>query len=313
MKRVVLTMLVISLLIAACGGGSGPATDQGNGDAVRTLPAATQASIRPTNTPVAAPPTPTPLPTNTAAPTREADEATSEEALETPTPLPEVTDVMNEIPAGPFVMGTDAGVPDEGPKHEVDVPAFQIDRFEVTNKDFETFVTVTGYTSDAEKNGAKRSWKDEYGEGEDSHPVVRVTFNDAAAYCEWLGKRLPTEAEWEKAARGPENTKYPWGDEWDATQANGKDSGLRGTATVGSYPANGYGLHDIAGNVWEWTADWYEAYPENIVQDDFYGEQFRVVRGGGWFEEDTMLVSYNRNAADPNKTANDDLGFRCAK
>ena len=310
MKRFVLVLLLISLLLAACGGGTSPASEEGKGEAVRTLPAATQAAIMPTNTPLPSPPTPTALPTNTPVPTLE---TTSGEEMETPVPLPDVTDVMVEIPAGPFVMGTDAGNPDEGPKHQVDVPAFQIDRFEVTNKDFSVFVTATGYVSDAEKSGAKRAWRDEYADGEDNHPVVRVTWNDANAYCEWLGKRLPTEAEWEKAARGPDNTKYPWGEDWDATQVNGKDSGLRGTVAVGSYPTNGYGLNDMAGNVWEWTADWYQPYPENIVQDDFYGEKFRVVRGGGWFEEAAMLVAYNRNAADPNKTANDDLGFRCAK
>ena len=94
---------------------------------------------------------------------------------------------------------------------------------------------------------------------------------------------------------------------------NGKDSGLRGTAAVGSYPANGYGLHDMAGNVWEWTLDWYQPYPGNIVPDEFYGEKYRVVRGGGWFEDADKLAAANRNAADPVKTANDDLGFRCAK
>jgi formylglycine-generating enzyme required for sulfatase activity len=220
---------------------------------------------------------------------------------------------MVEIAAGPFVMGTDGGSPDEGPAHEVDVPAFQLDKFEVTNADFAAFVAATGYQTDAEKSGAKRIWRDDFGAGEDNHPVVRVTWNDAVAYCTWLGKRLPSEVEWEKAARGPEGFTYPWGNEWDPTQANVKESGLRGTTAVGSYPPNKYGLHDMAGNVWEWTGDWYQAYPGNTQVDPFYGEQFRVVRGGGWFEEALQLVTFNRNAADPDKTANDDLGFRCAK
>jgi len=224
-----------------------------------------------------------------------------------------VTDVMVDIPAGPFSMGTDRGNPDEQPAHEVDVPAFQMDKFEVTNADFAAFVEATGYQTEAEKRGASRMWRDEYGDGKDDHPVVRASWNDAVAYCTWLGKRLPTEAEWEKAARGPEGFRYPWGNDYDATKVNGKESGLRGTTVVGSYPPNGYGLLDMAGNVWEWTSDWYQAYPANPMPDQFYGEKFRVVRGGGWFEEAPQLVTYNRNAADPEKTANDDLGFRCAK
>jgi formylglycine-generating enzyme required for sulfatase activity len=79
------------------------------------------------------------------------------------------------------------------------------------------------------------------------------------------------------------------------------------------YPPKGYGLHDIAGNAWEWTNDWYQPYPSNTQPDPFYGEQFRVIRGAAWFEEAPQVVAYNRNAADPDKTANDDLGFRCAK
>jgi formylglycine-generating enzyme required for sulfatase activity len=224
-----------------------------------------------------------------------------------------VTDVMVDIPAGPFSMGTDRGNPDEQPAHEVDVPAFQMDKFEVTNADFAAFVEATGYQTDAEKRGASRMWRDEYGDGKDNHPVVRASWNDALAYCSWLGKRLPTEAEWEKAARGPEGFRYPWGNDWDAAKVNGKESGLRGTTSVGSYPPNGYGLFDMAGNVWEWTADWYQPYPGNSTPDQFYGEKFRVVRSGGWFEEGPQLVTYNRNAADPNTTANDDVGFRCAK
>jgi formylglycine-generating enzyme required for sulfatase activity len=220
---------------------------------------------------------------------------------------------MVEIPAGSFTMGTDSGSPDESPAHQVDVPAFQLDTFEVTNADFAAFTQATDYQTDAEKKQASRTWRDEYGEGKDNHAVVRVTWNDALAYCEWLGKRLPSEAEWEKAARGPDGFVYPWGNDWDPTKANVKESGLRGTAAVGSYPPNGYGLADMAGNVWEWTGDWYQAYPGNTAPDQFYGEKFRVVRGGGWFEEAPQLVAYNRNAADPNATANDDLGFRCAK
>jgi iron(II)-dependent oxidoreductase len=220
---------------------------------------------------------------------------------------------MAQIPGGSFTMGTDNGNPDEGPVHEVDVAVFQMDKFEVTNADFATFVEATGYQTDADKSGASRTWRDEYGDGRHNHPVIRATWNDAVAYCGWLGKRLPSEAEWEKAARGPDGFIYPWGNEWDPAKGNVKESGLRGTVAAGSYPANGYGLFDMAGNVWEWTSDWYLPYPGNNEPDQFYGEEFRVIRGGGWFEESPQTVSYNRNAADPDTTANDDLGFRCAK
>lgn len=316
MRKPLFVLICLSLLLAACG--SGPAGTEAPADqeaSAPTLPLATQAAILPTPTPLPPPPTPTPLPTNTSVPTNTPapEGAATAEAPPTPTPAPAVTDVMVEIPGGPFTMGIDSGSPDEGPAHEVDVAAFQMDKFEVTNADFATFVEATGYQTDAEKMGASRTWRDDYGDGEDNHPVVRVTWNDAVAYCTWLDKRLPSEAEWEKAARGPEGFTYPWGDDWDPSQANVKESGLRGTTAVGSYPPNGYGLHDIAGNVWEWTNDWYQPYPGNTQPDPFYGEQFRVIRGAGWFEEAPQVVAYNRNAADPDKTANDDLGFRCAK
>jgi len=312
MKKSLPLLVCVSLVLAAC---AGPATEQppAEGVATATLPPATKAAVLPTPTPVPPPPTPTRLPTNTPAPTNTAAPAGAATEEATPTPAPSVTDVMVEIPAGPFTMGTDTGNPDERPAHEVDVPAFMMDKFEVTNADFAVFVDATGYQTDAEKRGASRTWRDEYKEGKENHPVVRVSWNDAVAYCTWLGKRLPGEAEWEKAARGPDGFVYPWGNEWDATKANGKDSGLRGTAAVGSYPPNGYDLLDMAGNAWEWTSEWYQAYPANPVIDQFYGEKFRVVRGGGWFEEAPQLVTYNRNAADPAGTANDDLGFRCAK
>jgi formylglycine-generating enzyme required for sulfatase activity len=310
--RIVLgCILATSMLLAACGGGGEAPAPAPQGSPAPTLPAATEAAILPTNTPMPAPATPTPLPTNTPAPTAT---TAAGEPTATPAPAaPSVTDAMADVPAGPFTMGSDKGKPNAAPPHQVDVPAFKIDKYDVVNVDFDTFVKATGYQTDAEKNKASRTWRDEYGAGKENHPVVRVTYNDAVAYCKWLGKRLPTEAEWEKAARGPQDYTYPWGNEWDASKANVKASGLRGTSVVGSYPPNDYGLFDMAGNVWQWTDSWYQAYPGNTTADPFYGEKYKVIRGGGWFEEPDLVVTYERNAADPNITANDDLGFRCAQ
>jgi len=300
MKRLWIILLAFALLLAACGGEPGgtvpPATQ-----APSALPTPTPIPIIPTPTPLPPPPTPTPLPTNTPAP--EGAEAT---------PAPAVTDIMVEIPAGPFTMGTDSGDPNEAPAHEVDLPTFMMDKFEVTNADFAVFVETTGYETYAEKEG-RTGWRAAYSEGKDNHPVVYVTFDDALAYCTWAGKRLPTEAEWEKAARGPEGFPFPWGDDWDPTKANVKESGLRGTATVGSYPPNGYGLCDTAGNVWEWVDSPYEAYPGSDYQDSKYSPDLRGLRGGGWFDSEEQVRATNRNAGDPTTTANDDIGFRCAK
>jgi iron(II)-dependent oxidoreductase len=296
MKKLWINLLASALLLAACGGTAPPATE-----APPALPTYTPIPIIPTPTPLPPPPTPTPLPTNTPAP----------EGTEV-TPAPAVTDVMVEIPAGPFTMGTDSGEPNEAPAHEVDLPAFMIDKFEVTNADFAVFVEATGYETYAEKQG-RTSWRAAYAEGKDSHPVVYVTFDDAVAYCTWVGKRLPTEAEWEKAARGPEGFVFPWGDDWDPTKANVRESGLRGTAAVGSYPPNGYGLCDMAGNVWEWVDSPYEAYAGSDYQDSKYSPDLRGLRGGGWFDDEEQVRSTNRNAGDPTLTANDDIGFRCAR
>ena len=221
---------------------------------------------------------------------------------------------MIEIPAGLFTMGSNEADPEDSPAHEVDLPAFEIDKFEVTNTDYAAFAEVTGYLTYAEQKGFS-SWRDAWGIGEDNHPVVMVTWDDAQAYCEWVGKRLPTEAEWEKAARGTDGRAFPWGNEWDPNQANVKERGLRGTTAVGSFGtgASPYGVDDMVGNVWEWTANWYQPYPGNAVDDPYYGEKYRVTRGGGWFDVEPQATTFNRNAADPAKTANDDLGFRCAR
>ena len=273
--------------------------------------------LKPTPTPVTVPPTPTPRPTPTPQPTPTPGPTSASEgqvlASPTPTEPPKPIDDMIEIPAGPFIFGSDNTEPNESPAQTIDLPAYEIDHFEVTNDDFAMFVAATGYQTEAERNGAKKTWRN-YTEGKGNHPVVKVTWNDAVAYCEWLGKRLPSEMEWEKAARGPEGNLFPWGNTFNPANANIKATGIRGTVAVGSFPAGAspYGVEDMAGNVWEWTADPYQAYPNSTYVDQFYSDDFRVTRGGGWFDDEAQVRATNRSAAALD-AANDDLGFRCAR
>jgi formylglycine-generating enzyme required for sulfatase activity len=322
MKRLVTLAIMLGLFLAACGSADTPdeviqeTPEQGTAEFKTPLPQAMEAKVIPTNTPVPPPPTRTIQPTDTPMPTPSPAAAEAE----TPTPeptvpqVPAVTEIMVEIPAGPFVMGEDKGDREDKPAHEVDLPAYEIDKFEVTNADYAAFVEATGYESDGEKIG-KKYWLDSFQEGKESHPVVRVTWNDAVAYCEWAGKRLPTEAEWEKAARGTEALRFPWGNDWDPGKANVKETGLRSTAVVGSFGsgASPFGVEDMVGNVWEWTGDWYQAYPGSSASDRYFGEQCRVTRGGGWFDDEPQATTFNRNCGVPDKTLNDDLGFRCAR
>lgn len=301
-KKIYLVLLIVLLISATgCGGGTpapGPAGETPSGPAVATP---TSIQIVPTPTPKPPPPTPTLIPTPTPVPA----------GAEAPT-APPVAEMMVEVPAGEFTMGNDGGEDDEKPAHTVTLEAFEMDMFEVTNAEFAKFVEETDWQTEAEKAG-EAGWR-AYAEGRDNYPVVKVTWNDANAYCQWAGKRLPTEAEWEKAARGTDGRMYPWGNEWDPDKANVKESGFRGTVAVGSFGegASPYGVFDMAGNVWEWTADWYQAYPGNSVPDQDYGEKYRVTRGGGWYQEADKVTTSNRSTTTPN-AANDDLGFRCAR
>jgi formylglycine-generating enzyme required for sulfatase activity len=304
MKKIYLISLVVLLVLAtSCGGKATPAPgaagEETPGGAAVATP--TPIQIVPTPTPKPLPPTPTSIPTPTTAPA----------GAEAPT-APPVPEMMVEIPAGEFTMGNDGGDDDEKPAHTVTLEAFEIDMFEVTNADFARFVEETGYQTEAEKAG-EMGWR-AYAEGKDNYPVVKVTWNDADAYCQWAGKRLPTEVEWEKAARGEEGFIYPWGNEWDPAKVNAKESGFRGTVAVGSFAegASPYGVFDMAGNVWEWMADWYQPYPDSTYQSEYFGEKFKVTRGGGWFQEANLVTTFNRSATDPS-AANDDLGFRCAR
>jgi formylglycine-generating enzyme required for sulfatase activity len=230
-----------------------------------------------------------------------------------PAPPPEVEAGMIAIPAGEFTMGSANKI--ERPPHTVFVDAFEMDRFEVTNEQFERFVAETGYVTDAEKAG-DTSWR-YYAEGKPNHPVVKVSWNDAKAFCEWAEKRLPTEAEWEKAARGTDGRTYPWGNDWDVNKANTKDAGYRGTTIVGSFSdgASPYGVMDMAGNVAEWTSDWFQPYPGYPGGDgeaQYFGEKYRVIRGGGWFSDQELVRTTERSASSV-ELANDDVGFRCAR
>ncbi len=335
MKRllVVITLLMAAFL-AACGppdqnAASGGSESSGGQEAAAA--ATPTPVVLATPTPKPAPPTPTPRPTPTPAPIESAPEPTAEGEAEAPAEGEAVTEAPTEEPAAPagplfddmvlieagsFSMGQDGSKPKNGPAHDVDLPAYEIDRFEVTNDEYAWFAEQTGYATYAEGNSSK-NFRDA-SEGKGNHPVVYVTWDDAKAYCEWAGKRLPTEAEWEKAARGTDGLVYPWGNDFVADNGNFYEGGIRGTTAVGSFGAGAspYGVMDVAGNVREWVDDFFLAYPGQAADaDPFFGEENRVNRGGGWFdgEDGELVTTYNRNAGPPGTSANDDIGFRCAR
>ena len=239
------------------------------------------------------------------------------------------------IPAGEFQMGSDDGQEDEKPVHTVYVDAFYMDKYEVTNLEYQQFLLENPrwQKDQIEKkfhNGNYLAdWNgNNYPDGKANHPVTYVSWYAAMAYAQWMGKRLPTEAEWERAARGGlVNVKYPNGNILTAKDAN-YGSNMRGSTPVGRYPANGYGLYDMAGNVYEWCLDEYDenfysvAPRENPLSDmntmDYINKNFtnvnddRVLRGGSWF-----TPSYNAQVAkrDNNGSilAPTIIGFRCVK
>ncbi len=248
---------------------------------------------------------------------------------------------MIRIPAGEFMMGSPSagGDADEHPQHKAYVDSFHLDKHAVTNTLFKAFVDATGYVTDAETkgwgyvwNGSNwwsntdgATWRNPQGpnSGIDEimdHPVVQVSWNDAQAYAQWAGKRLPTEAEWEYACRAGTTTKYNVGDSMTHNGANYEDVGERDmwrrTAPVGSFARNVWGLYDMHGNVWEWCQDWYgRDYYSNSPAKTPKGPrsgQARVVRGGSWGSNaDSIRSAYRFYCAPLGR--NDSLGFRCAK
>jgi len=285
------------------------------------------------------------------------------------------TTTMVKIPAGEFLMGTNNALAypadGEGPQRAIEVDEFWIDETAVTNRAFTQFVEATGYVTSAESVGWSfvpqylisisdqqsivgksenltwwagvqgANWRHPLGPHSsvvdiEDHPVVHISWNDAHAFAAWAGKRLPTEAEWEKAARGGvSNSLYPWGDEltpegifkcniWqgDFPEINTGDDGYLGTAPVYSYQPNGYGLYNVCGNVWEWCSDWWS---DNSQLRNFHGEKIsnpqgpktgdsKVIKGGSYLCHDSYCNRYRLSArtSQPIDGFTAHIGFRCA-
>jgi formylglycine-generating enzyme len=238
---------------------------------------------------------------------------------------------MVHVPAGPFIRGsTDDQVgawtagcgggcradefQDEAPQRTITLKGFYIDRTEVSVAQWHQFVAATGYRTTAEQKGdpIQFTWRAFDWPDRQDHPVRWLSWEDANAYCQWAGKRLPTEAEWEKAARGTDGRTWPWGNNWDEALVPHGD-----TVPVDSYPdaASPYGLLGTAGNVWEWVADWHDpGYYGAAPNTDPLGPQTgadRVLRGGGFNNANWALRTAHRHSGGPTGYSMDH-GFRCA-
>jgi len=221
------------------------------------------------------------------------------------------------VPAGEFLMGSDEGADHLKPAHKVYLSPFYIDKFEVTNEQFDQFVKQSRYRPEA-----KVSWERYARPGMERHPVRGVTWKDATEYAKWAGKRLPTEAEWEKAARGTLGQRYPWGNDYDRAKFHGNAELDAGPAPVGSYPEgrSPYGCEDMAGNVWEWCADWHAADyyakspKENPTGPSSWGrKKEKVIRGGAWDRQSIEHIKcYERAQFNPSASM-ETIGFRCVK
>jgi formylglycine-generating enzyme required for sulfatase activity len=251
---------------------------------------------------------------------------------------------LARIPAGEFLMGAPDRNEDERPLHPVFLSEFFIGRYPVTCDEYSRFVRATGYPAPAVRDppavassgdddldafrtlAAQYVWEDEAPPaGHGANPVVLVTSDDAAAYCAWMSDtlsrtvRLPTEAEWEKAARGGvANQRYPWGNEIEPTScvylSDPEAKRERGTRPTGTYAPNGYGLYDMAGNVWEWVSDWYDPdyYSLSDLKDP-RGPQsgaLRIVRGGSWVNHDVEMLRCAYRHKVPPDTYTYSIGFR---
>jgi formylglycine-generating enzyme required for sulfatase activity len=226
------------------------------------------------------------------------------------------------IPGSSFLMGSNEGSPNHQPEHQVQVADFYIDRWPVANAEYKKFVDATNHPVP----NYEVSWCDTQGynwdpktrmypEGKADHPVVLVTWEDAMAYVAWAGKRLPTEAEWERAARGLDGRRYPWGNEFVSGLCNCKETGAGGTSPIGYFSPEGdtpEGLVDMLGNVWEWTNSLFRPYPydPNDGRESRQARGFRVLRGASWVNDANVVHCLSRLDGDFQFYNN--VGFRCA-
>ncbi|KMP12417.1 hypothetical protein UZ36_00675 [Candidatus Nitromaritima sp. SCGC AAA799-C22] len=232
------------------------------------------------------------------------------------------------VPAGEFIMGTDKTDEenthrkigsvkplylDQHPERTIHLDAYYIDRYEVTNEEYKRFLDASGYDE------FPGHWENgTFAEGTAKHPVTQVTWREAWSYAMWARKTLPTEAQWEKAARGTDGRSFPWGNDFEKGKANIDIEGARAPVAVGSYPGDlsPYGAYDLAGNVMEWTLDWYRPYPGNNYKDKRFGKVLKVLRGTGFQKAGHYFLpayryAFARTEADPNEYF-ENVGFRCA-
>lgn len=200
---------------------------------------------------------------------------------------------MVYVPAGEFIMGSKYGDPDERPQQIATTKAYFIDKYEVSNAEFAQFDPSFQFPKGRENN------------------AVVVTWSKAVAYAKWAGKRLPTEKEWEKAARGTDGRIFPWGNTYDNTyvvwdQTESRDGSI-------AKPESPYGCFDMAGSVWEWTSDWYKPYPGNDIPMEQYGETYKVMRGGSNFNNYSFIRTSHRYYLLPEKISRYPVGIRCVK
>jgi len=254
------------------------------------------------------------------------------DALLTPEQWADVNETVL-VPAGEFLMGTDRKQSNvyNRPQNVVSTAEYRIDKYAVTNAQYARFVAATGHRPPLD-------WKDgKIGEGKELHPVTMVSWHNASDYAAWAGKRLPTEAEWEKAARGTEGLRWPWGDRMDAERLNTYYS-VGSTTPYNAYPEgmSPFGVMDMVGNVSEWTADDFRPYAGSAAPSDLFKarrateprqgpakamkmaefeeteQPYKVLRGGSWKSDPFSTATYHRNYAWPN-FASDFFGFRCAQ
>lgn len=226
------------------------------------------------------------------------------------------------IAGGTFMMGSDSDSEAVAPAHPVKVADFYLDRWPVTNADYKAFIDATNHPVPNYHvlwcNTAGYNWDPEtrmYPAGKADHPVVLVTWADALAYATWANKRLPTEAEWEFAARGLEGRRWPWGNKFGPNRCNTTEAGQNGTSVVGKFSPQGdtpESVIDLVGNVWEWTNSIYQPYPYDAQdgRETLHSNKWRVLRGASWLNDATIANAISRLDGDFLFYTN--VGFRCA-